>query len=703
MQNNESKSVQHPKRRGWRKVLKITTTILFTMFVLILCTAVGVVGVGAGLVSALTKDEKIRVKEDFEKELTGWSQTSSAYFTGKQPVKIGDMITFDERILIKDIDEVSPHLRNAFLAIEDREFYQHNGVNPRSLLRAAWQDFSDSDVSTGGSTITQQLIKNELLTKEKSYKRKAVEIVNSIRIEKYYEKETIFVAYMNSAYFGNGAHGKNMYGVKAAAKGIFNQSIDKMHLAQAAYIAGMVQRPNAYIPFGKDAENKLKLGLERQRLVLDQMLKYNKITKSEYDEAMAFDIKSSLAKRSDFPNGYEKYPFIIQAVENEAIEILSQLDDGKKDREDYRKQVRQGGYKIYTTIDQKMYEAINNADQSLRFPTKPIKGATRQEQVGAVMMENKTGAVLAFYAGPNFDQNQMDHAFEAKNQPGSAIKPLLVYGPAMEEGLLSSGSIIIDEPIMKAGTNKPYNNSGKKNYGRVTAAQALQHSYNIPVIKVFRRLGINKGYSYTSPMNITRHKNDYEAAALGGATVGYRVSDMTAAYAMIANNGMYNKPHTINKIVSHDGEIIYDFAKSHSPKKIFSPQTSYELTRMLRNVVTSGTGRRIGSQVSGYNVAGKTGTTTSKHDLWFVGYTPEVSMGVWSGYDYNTPGNQNLAKNAWTIFFKAAAKANPDLIKRGSQFKPQPSLPFRCFECNRVVKKEEPKDKKKEENRSNNP
>ncbi|MBA4492834.1 transglycosylase domain-containing protein [Paenactinomyces guangxiensis] len=683
-------------KSGSKKISKWVLQGLFICFVIVLVVAVGTVGVGAGIVSAYAKDEKIRGEEDYQKELEGWSQTSYAYFRSpdgkKQPEKIGEMVSPEDRRLIRDLDEVSPYLVEAFLSVEDREFYQHKGINPQSLLRAAFQEFTGSEVSTGGSTITQQLVKRVLLTPKQTYERKALEIINAIRIEKFYSKEQIFVAYMNNVYFGVGAHNKHMYGVAAAARGLFNTDVKKLDLAQAAYIAGMVQRPNAYNPF--EGEKQLKLGLERMKLVLDQMLVNKKITQQQYNEAIKFDIKGSLAKKSDFKNAFEKYPFIIRAVEREAAEILQEKDKGKnkKSLDEYRKQVNQGGLHIYTTIDEELYNKMNKSVEGLYFPSKKIRGKKRTEQIGAVLIENKTGAVLSFYAGTDFDKNQQDHAFVATNQPGSAMKPLLGYGPALNEGIISPDSTIIDEPIQKADGSGTYKNSGGKyKNGPVTATHALKYSYNIPAVKIFRKVGIERGFSYLEKMGMKHHPRDGEASVLGGLTNGYTVEQMTAAYAMIANQGKYNKPHLIEKIVDSQGNEIYNYHKENKPIQIFTPQTSYALTKMMEQVVRGGTGDVIGKATSGYNVAGKTGTTSNEWDLWFVGYTPEVSLGVWSGYDYNAKGSKYLAKNAWIKLFKAAAAANPKLIPRGSDYpNPGGGISTKCFECNRVKPDPEP-------------
>lgn len=701
MQEQNNIQVNTKKKRSKKKVILVT---LYVIVALVLVAAVAVFGVGSGIVSAYTKDEKIRIKTDYDESLNGWSETSYAYFrdaaTGN-PKLIGMMHNEKDRVMVRKLSDVNENLLNALLSTEDRQFYSHNGIVPTSIIRAALQQITGSEVTTGGSTITQQLVKNEILgDRHKSFERKALEIVNAVRLEKYYSKEEIFVSYLNSVYFGKGANGKHMYGVMAAARGLFNKDAKDLTLSEAAYIGGMAQRPNAYNPFSTNDEKKskqnVKLGKKRMKLVLDNMVANGKITPKQRDEAAKYDITKSFAKPSDFKNAYATYPFVISAIESEAIKTLQALDqkyhpEKAKERsyKYYSDKVRVGGLKIYSTVDQSLYDNMNKSVENLNFPRKKINGKMVREQIGAVMIENKSGSVLSFFAGTDFEENQKDHAFDAQNQPGSAMKPLLAYGPALNEGVISPNSIIVDEAINKEYSSAVYRNSNGKYSGPVTATRALQYSYNIPAIKIFRatqnKLGSRqKVFDYIRAMGMPPHKNDGEALVLGGATYGYTVEQMTGAFAMIANNGKFNKPHLISKITDSRGNVIYDYAKENATKEVFSPQTAYQLTNMLKKVVQGGTAERFIGQIGGYNIAGKTGTTSNEYDLWFVGYTPEVSLGVWSGYDYNKKGDKNLAKTAWAKLFKAAASTNPTLIPKGSNFQnPGGSSDEKCFECNR--------------------
>lgn len=701
----------------WLKIiLRGFGYLLYTLISLCLILIVGSVGVTLGAVSAIMKDEKIYTKEDFQKNLDDLFQTSYAYFQTEdkngKPIRIGSFrYEGNERKLIRSKHEVSPYLINAFIAIEDRDFYKHKGIVPRSLIRAAWQQITDAEITTGGSTLTQQLVKNLVLkNSKKNLARKTKEIILALRMERMYNKDQILVYYMNSLFFGEGAHGQKMYGVQAAAKGLFNKDPKQLSLAQAAYIAGMVQRPNDFNPFSEDTKN-FERGKKRMKMVLDKMLETNKITKAEYDEALKFDLQSSLAKPEQFQYAYKDYPYIMFALETEAAETLMELDrldietlskQGKYRRtlQEYKTKVATGGYHIYTTIDKDLYEAINRAaTKGLTFHTRTYKGIKSQEQLGAAIIENKTGAVLAFVPGTSeFEKNQKNHALDVQRQPGSSIKPLLVYAPALEEDIISPNSLIVDEKIPKSDGSGYYRNAGGTYRGPVTATQALKFSYNIPAIKTFNYLGHKKGFDYLRKLGLPPHPHDGEAAAIGGATNGYTIVKMTAAFSTFGNEGKYNKPYIISKITDADGKVIWEHRPN--PEQVFSPQTAYQITRMLKEVVNGGTASYIGSRIHGYDLVGKTGTTSKDRDQWFIGYTPEITLGVWGGYDYNFRMSHNpyFVKRAWVNIFQAAAKESPHYFPKRSSFENPGGLDDDIcgFDCDKV-KLYQAQQKKKEE------
>ncbi|MFC7441255.1 transglycosylase domain-containing protein [Laceyella putida] len=703
------------------RVFKKVFTALYIFFaVLLICVTAGI-GVGAGIVSAMVKDEQIRNKEDFQKDLDSLFQNSYAYFQTKdeqgQPLRIGAFRSGgDMRKLIQSKDDVSKYLVDAFISVEDRDFYEHNGIVPRSLLRASFQQLTNSEVTTGGSTITQQLVKNVILKDfDKDLERKAKEIVLAIRLDAMYEKDEILTYYMNSVFFGNGANKQRLHGVQAAAKGLFDVDAKDLNLAQSAYIAGMVQRPNDYNPFGGD--KNLERGKKRMKLVLDKMLENKKITKKEYDEALTFDIKKSLAKPDKENNSYANYSYIMYALEEEAAEILMKQDGLDIDElskqgkyratlNNYIEKVLTRGYHVYSTINKPIYDAVNAAaSKGLVFHSRTYRGVKEQEQLGAVVMDNRTGSVLAFVPTSN-NKGKLNHALNAYRQPGSSIKPLIVYGPAMEEGVVSPSTLVLDEKYPKADGSGYYENAADKYYGPVSVTKALTYSFNIPAIKVFNKMGHEVGFDYLRKLNIPPHKNDGEAAAIGGQYRGYTVDKITAAFATFANEGKYNSPHLVDKITDASGKVVYEHKAEQ--KQVFSPQTSYQMIKILRTVVTQGTGVFIGSRIYGYDIAGKTGTTSDDKDSWFIGSTPNITIGAWGGYDHNfsMKHNDKFTKRAWVNIFKAAAEAAPQYFDKKARFQSPGGLRdnIACLDCDAIddylaeqKKKEEEEQKKKQQ------
>lgn len=699
---------------------KVLSALYIFLAILLICVMAGI-GVGAGIVSAMVKDEPIRSKDDFQKDLDSLFQNSYAYFKTKdeqgQPLRIGAFRSGgDMRKLIQSTADVSQYLVDAFISVEDRDFYKHNGIVPRSLLRASYQQLTNSEVTTGGSTITQQLVKNVVLKDfDKDLERKAKEIILAIRLDAMYEKDEILTYYMNSVYFGNGPGSQRFYGVQAAAKGLFGVDAKELNLAQSAYIAGMVQRPNDYTPFGGD--KNIERGKKRMKLVLDKMMENKKISQKEYDEALKFDIKKSLAKQNIENNSYTNYSYIMYALEEEAAEILMEQDglnieelskQGKyrATLDNYIEKVLTRGYHVYSTIDKSIYDAINEAaSKGLTFHSRTYNGVKEQEQLGAVVMDNRDGSILGFVPTSN-NRGKVNHALNAYRQPGSSIKPLIVYGPAMEEGIVSPSTLILDEKYPKADGSGYYENAADKYYGPVTVTKALTYSFNIPAIKTFNKMGHEVGFNYLRKLNIPPHQNDGEAAAIGGQYRGYTVDKITAAFATFANEGKYNSPHLVAKITDASGKTIYEHKAEQ--KQVFSPQTSYQMLKMLRNVVTEGTGVYIGSRIYGYDLAGKTGTTSNDKDSWFIGSTPSITIGAWGGYDHNfsMKHNDKFTKRAWVNIFNAAAEAAPQYFDKNARFKSPGGLRdnISCLDCNAIDRYlSEQKKKEEEEQRKKQP
>lgn len=675
------------KSLGFRIFKGFLYTLFYTL-VLVLTLTVGATGVAAGFVASLVKDQPVLSKADFEKKLTGWSQNSQAFFRDGQLI---GQLRGDENRKLVTVDQVNPYLIKAFIATEDQQFYQHHGIVPTALLRATLQQLLHSSVTTGGSTITQQVVKNTILQDQsQNFKRKAREIFLALRMERMFSKKQILDAYLNSTYYGKDPNGHNMLGVEAAAKGIFDVSAKDLNLAQAAYIAGMVQRPNAYNPFFADDGSTLKAGEERMKVVLGRMLKTHMITKQEYDQALAFNLQASLAKPK--PSAYEKYRYVMDAVEKQAAEALMRVDGLDPSQlmkqgqywstlEEYRKRVLTGGYHIQTTLDKNLLDAMNQATDRIPFDPPAniwvlegpeghrqwVVKKNQLQQVGATLIDVKTGALLAFVGGR---ETNVNHALDYPRQPGSTIKPLLDYGPAIDLGLITPDTVIKDEPLQAAdGTGKIYHNFNNQYAGDVTAREALAKSLNIPAIKVFRMVGKERAFSYLEKMGFHFHPYDGEASAIGGLTYGFTVERMTSGYAALANHGQFNEPYMIEKITDSSGKVVYEHKPN--PVQVYSPSAAYTTTDMLRDVIKNGTGQLIGQQIQGYDIAGKSGTTQNQYDVWFIGYSPRVALGVWVGYDYNKKiPNDTVAKEAWITYFKSIMQTNPNLQPMGETFSP---------------------------------
>lgn len=664
------------KKPVWFRVAKWFMTLV--LMIVIIMMLIGFIGVGTaiGLVASLVKDQPILSQEQLAQDIQHFTQTSYIYDRHGKPIGSGELRTADARDLIQ-LDDISPYLIDAFIAIEDKEFFNHNGIVPRSILRAAYQSVSGSDTTTGGSTITQQLVKLSVLKNPaQTYTRKAREIFLALRLERLFDKETILTSYLNRIYFGKGANNEHLYGIEAAAKGLFDLSAKDVNIAQAAYLAGMPQLPNDYSPFKEDT---LATGLKRQHTVLQRMLDDGAITRDEYEQAKAFDISSSLAEPKI--DVYEQYPYLFEAIHKRVAETLMKADETKiedlKANEydqllsEYKIRVAEGGYRIYTTIDLPLYDALNETVRTYKgykpdvdVDVKGIDGKIlAKEQIGATVIDVKTGALLAFVGGRD-TENIKNRALDAYKQPGSSAKPLLAYGPGFANGTLKPDTILQDTREAAEIRGHTVKNYGGKYHGEVTVSQALRHSYNAAAIDAFHKVGPENGYDFIADMNMfVDPKYRVPVGVLG--VNGFSPEQMAGAYAMFANNGEFNETYLITRIEDANGKTIFEH--EIKPKKIMSEKSANLLTDLLRDVVTSGTGAWIGNHISSaYGVAGKTGTTQNAKDVWFVGYTSHIAISVWIGYDYEqtTPvvrPTESMAKIMWTKLFHTLQETRPEL------------------------------------------
>ena len=537
----------------------------------------------------------------------------------------------EERRVPVSIDKIPKHVQQAFIAIEDNRFYEHSGIDYRGTARALVSTLSGREVQ-GGSTITQQLAKNAFLTQERSIIRKIKEAFIAKELEHKYTKDEILTMYLNQIYFGQGA-----YGIESASLYYFGKHVQNLDIAEAATLAAIPKSPNYYNPFENPKESK-----NRQELVIDQMVKYGFISVDSAAKAKAKKmVYSTSHKQQNNPRGYF-FDMISQKV---IAEVGADA-------------LYKGGLKIYTTLDMDMQLAAEKAMRHLPNYYTDSKKLT-QPQMALAAVDPKTGYVKAMIGGRG--QDKFNRATLAVRQPGSAFKPF-VYLTAMQNGF-TPASIIEDKEEEFAKGWKPQN-SDMQWHGKVSLRTALKRSINVPTIKLAREVGVDKIVANVEKMGITTlvdsgaYSDVNLAMALGGLSKGVNPLEMASAYGVLATNGLYNKPIALLKIVDRDGKVLYQ-AKPQS-KRVVDAASAYLTTNMLEDVLVSGTGGGMGI---GRPAAGKTGTTDTYIDAWFVGYTPDLSTAVWVGDDNNKPMQRMYGSGAplsiWHEFMINALASTP--------------------------------------------
>lgn len=543
------------------------------------------------------------------------------------------------------IEEVPEHVINAVLSIEDHRFYEHNGIDIKGIIRAAFENLFAGGIVQGGSTITQQLAKNTILTPEKTFERKIKEVVIASQIEYQYTKDEILEMYLNQIYFGHGA-----WGIQNACRVYFGKNVEDVTLAEAAMLAGLIHSPSALDPY-KNFDSAKK----RQGVVLSQMKAFNEIDEADYEKALREDIR--LTKLSDPLKG--KYPFYVDQVIYEAVHKYGLKQDD----------LLTGGYKIYTELDQNMQETVEKVYEEDAYFT---NGSNPDEETesAAVLLDPNDGGVRALVGG------RSEHVFlgynratQLKTQPGSTMKPLAVYTPALEEGY-GIKDLLLDEKTEFAGGYSPKNNNNQYD-GEVPMFEAVYKSKNIPAVWLLNEIGIQAGMDAAERFGINLgDANRQLGLALGGGELSVSPLNMAQAYSALANEGVMHEAHLIKKIVNKSGETVAAFEGKE--KKVTTKKVAKDMTTMLKGVVDheEGTGRY--AKVEGWDIAGKTGSTqvvgaTAQNaikDQWFVGYSPNLVGAVWSGYDKTTSEQylvRDSTKGSAIVFQKIMSGALPNV------------------------------------------
>ena len=517
--------------------------------------------------------------------------------------------------------DIPQQMQDAILATEDNRFFEHGAVDYRRLVGAVVSNLTSGFGSQGGSTISQQLIKRTFLDDNKSVKRKVQEAYLAYKLEQNYDKESIFTMYVNRIYYSDG-----VYGLKTAAKYYYNKDLDQLSLPQKALLAGIPQHPNTYNPYDNPEAAKA-----RRDTVLYLMQYHGKITEAEAEAAKKTNIMDGIVSRrsdervimsSEFDSRYTGY----------MNQIVNELKNSKEYK-DYEGDVLNLGLKIYTNLDPDIQKSVTDS------VTNNSAGIKQASDVAMVVLKNDNSGIAAIYGGKNQKFNGYNIATQSKLQPGSAIKPILAYGPAIEYLNWGSDHTINDSKIQ--GTQ--IQNWDRQFHGNITINNALMMSYNIPAIKAYQEVGFNRVKEYASKvgMSVT---DDSLTTPIGGSSDGYSPLQMAAAYVPFSNNGYYATPKAIKKVYDNEGKEVKSFS-TDDRKQVIKDSTAYIMTSMLRNVVN---GIAKNARISGADMAVKTGTTTFgqaeidkykfdadnySKDSWVVGYTSNYTLAVWQGFD----------------------------------------------------------------------
>ncbi|MDX2240471.1 MAG: penicillin-binding protein 1A [Leptolyngbyaceae cyanobacterium bins.302] len=528
------------------------------------------------------------------------------------------------------LDKISPDLKRAVLAIEDSYFFQHKGVNPGAIVRAFRANWQEGRTVEGGSTLTMQLVKNLFLSPKQAFSRKLAESVLSMRVEQIFTKEQILEMYLNQVYWGH-----NTYGAETAAQSYFGKSAANLNLAEASLMAGLIQAPESLSPFAN-----LKLAKKRQLEVLNRMQELNWITPTEKTAALNQPIK--LGKITSFQTS--QIPYVTEAAVQELTRRFG------------RDAVLKGGMRVQTTVDTKLQriaeEVVRQGHESL------LAQGVYADQMALVAVDPRTQFVKAMVGGVDYRKSQYNRAIQALRQPGSAFKPFVYYA-AFATGKYGPDSTVYDSPV---GYPDGYEMYYPQNYdgsfsGAISIRQALAVSRNVPAVKLGQEVGLNKVIDAVRTIGIRSPIEPVVSLPLG--SVDLTPLEMAGAYATFANNGWYSETTFIVQVTDSAGNMLLD--NTPKPQLVLDPWASASLNDVLQDVIERGTATAANI---GRPAAGKTGTTSSERDIWFVGYVPQLSTAVWVGNDdyspigYGATGGTYVAP-IWRNFMSRALQGVP--------------------------------------------
>jgi len=618
-QKQDTKSSSSPAFQFVQGVAQVTggTVLGITML-----TSSVVAGGLVGLATSFRNLPDVRV-------LRTYVPTETTYIYDIKGKELASLHGEANREVVK-LDKISPTLKRAVLAMEDSHFYLHHGINPNSVGRALLMNWERGTVVEGGSTLTMQLVKNLFLRPERKFSRKVAEAVMAIRVEQIFTKDQILEMYLNQIYWGH-----NNYGIQTASQSYFAKSADKLNLAESAMLAGLIQSPEEYSPF----VNK-EVAKQRQSVVLSRMRELGWITASEEEAARKQPLK--IGKLTSWESS--QLPYITEAVVNELNERFG------------RDAVLKGGMRVQTTIDYKFQrmaeETISRAHNNLRYR------GLYPDQVALAAVDPRTHFVKALVGGISYEKSQFNRAIQARRQPGSSFKPF-VYYTAFATGKYSPESTVIDAPVSYRdgdGWYSPQNYGGGFS-GAMSIRTALINSTNIPAVKIGKAVGLDKVIETCRSLGIKSPMEPVTSLPLGA--IGVTPLEMAGGYATFASNGWYSEPTVIVRVTDSGGNVLLD--NTPKPRLVLDSWAAASLNSVLQGVISGGTG--TAAQI-GRPAAGKTGTTSSERDVWFVGYVPQLAAAVWIGNDDNRPlgggaTGGGFAAPIWRDFMLQALKNEP--------------------------------------------
>ncbi|MGT2907975.1 penicillin-binding protein PBP1B [Streptococcus dentiloxodontae] len=666
------------------KTLKLLSDFFYV--VVILLTMLGA-GIGLGYFGSQIENVKSMSDNDLLKQISTVSLISSMHYSN------GDSISDIDTDLLREPVEgsaISENVKNAVIATEDENFKSHSGVVPKAVFRALVSSVLGIGSSSGGSTLTQQLIKQQITGDDPTFKRKVTEIIYALQLERSLSKDEILTDYLNVSPFGRNNKGQNIAGIEEAAQGIFGVSASDLTIPQAAYLAGLPQNPISYTPYTSAGQMKddTSVGVARQQDVLYNMYRAGYLSKDEYNTYKQYDITQDFVAAQT--SGASSHDYLYYAVMSEAEDVMYDYlvkregvssQDLKNDttKETYREkaleELQTGGYTVKTTIDEGIYAAMQSA--VAQYGNTLDAETNGGVEVGNVLMDNQTGAILGFIGGRDYNSNQNNHALDTARSPGSSIKPIIAYGIAIDQGLMGSASMLSNYPATFSGGQKIMHGSDEGT-GMVTLQEALNTSWNIPAYWTYQMLLQDNVdvEAYMSKMGYQVDNYAIESLPLGGG-IETTVEQQVNAYQMLANGGVYQKGYMVESITSKNGDVIYQH--KDEGVQVFSEATASIMNNLLKEVIVKGGTTKFYEDLKGLNAtaatadwSGKTGTTDNYSDVWLLLSTPNATLGGWAGYDDNSSlaSTSGYDHNAQYMAYLVDAiyDANPSVFDTSQKF-----------------------------------